>query len=95
MPQDGGKVPIEVIVGRLGDNSGGETVENSRYQVVFGLYGVKIDRSEASPPHTDVLRSENRENFIGIRVNQQSFSKKLPRYVQNALAGEPYPPGLV
>jgi hypothetical protein len=63
-------------------------VEMGWNMVVFDLNRVKINRSEASTPHTDVFRPENRENLVGVRIYQQSFGKKLPRYVQNALPGE-------
>lgn len=87
VPQDGGKVPIEVVVRGSGDSSRGKMAKMGRNLVVFGLYGVKINRPEASPPHTNVLGSENGENFVGLGVHQQGFGKKLARNVQNALPG--------
>jgi hypothetical protein len=63
-------------------------VENGWNQVVFDLNRMKINRSEASTPHTDVFRPENRENLVGLGVHQQGFGKKLPWNVQNTLPGE-------
>jgi hypothetical protein len=88
MPQNGGKMTIQVVVTGFGDSSGREMVENGRNQVVFGLPRVKINYPKESLARTDVFRPENRENLVGVRIYQQSFGKKLPRNIQNALPGE-------